>query len=198
MEKIILQFLKSIHIAVVLNKQIFTGLLNVLYMNFIGKDDMFYSFMIAYNETQVFAKPAIYLGLRDSSESPSIEDLLANNLRSFSNKAAWNEGKWDINVAKNFSKYIENKLDVNRYAGIRCGQYAVKYAELWSKPALGITIFYSKGDSYHNVITIWLGSKTVVSDSDIEFLQFLEALGISNYVIVDNSTDSICPDIEAF
>lgn len=193
MEQIILDYLRSLHWIAVLEKKVFTGLVNVMYVNFIGANGCFYSFLIAYNETQLFAKPSVVLGTNQESTA----DVLSSNLRVFKDKESWLEGKWDIRIAKSFNQYLEQSISNCINTSIHTEHYSILSGKVWTSPALGFSLIIAKDGYYNQTLSFWMGSVTIV-ENNAELLKLLEMLGLSKYVLLHTDSRDKLPILDTF
>lgn len=204
MKDIITDFLKRQGIKVILTQKLFTGAVDVFYINYLGADDYYYSLLVAYNDTQFLLSPGANAGTGEvknltgkiddfeeeeesaaesaaESTSNNADMILRDNLRRFSTKADLGTGCWSIDLAQNFSAMLMENLKSYCIGGKTLGDYAVISHKLWTRPSLGFSILYSKNGIYGGTINIWLGCKTLL-DYNAELYEFCDLLQINNFI----------------
>ncbi|MEY8334662.1 hypothetical protein AALB53_16380 [Lachnospiraceae bacterium 47-T17] len=197
MRRVIDSFIKSIGVSVILERKVFRGLLDVYYYNFIGKDDKFYSFLVACNDTQIILDPQKYfmfasdfcdedaelkvLSLQYCVDEMDVDLLLARNLRVFCSKEDWIVGRWCTDSAKAFDQELRRTVKECFNECCRVGEYELIQHSIWTRPALGFSIMYNKNGVFGGVVTVWHGSIT-----ELEYSQglhdFLVELGIEHFI----------------
>lgn len=90
MQQMIYSFLKGIGICCVLKKEICRDVICVLLIDFLGVDGNYYSFFVAYNETQIFT----------GEQECAIENTLRSCLKTFDKKEDFLKDAWSINPKK--------------------------------------------------------------------------------------------------
>ena len=180
MRSVIIDFIKSIGIAVVLNNKVLHGLVDVYYFNWIGTDNKFYSLLAFANQTQIFSKNVKWLG--DGTDN-SLQDVLFNCLRVSETKEDWLLERWELEPLEKLEEglvcQIRNQIAFDVVNSI----YRVRSVSVFIQPIVGFSIFYDKDDKFHGTINVLVNSKTVLKRHDSYFFEFVEGLGLSDFVI---------------
>lgn len=176
--KAILEYIRQIGVKTVLTNKVFTGQLKVFYVNWVGRDDRYYSLLAPCGYSTVYR-----VGQSDiSSVHDSIQSVLEFNTRIFENTDDWYSGMWDLEYAKRYTNELMRQISSRTFTDISESGYSVADVQLHVQPTLGVTIWYRSPTGRLGNITVWQGSKTSIGLVDDGFIRFLDALGISGSV----------------
>ena len=173
------QFMKFLTVSVVFDFKIFSDVVDVYYVNWMSKDDKFYSLLVIANDTQVFLKDTFFLG--GFSES-TVFDRLYSNLRVFDSKDKWMYGKWDLMYAKNLNTAVSKYLQSFTIPCVVNEFYEVCSYKVYTRPVLSISFSYLKNGVYAGNVFIPFDRKTILI-GDSYFREFIHDLGLEKYVI---------------
>lgn len=190
MKDSILDFIRRKGVHVVLTQKVIKSTLDTYYYNWVGQDGRYFSLLVASNDTSFFVKSGNTFSLSSYDSVTSLESAL----RCFDSKDEWSAGKWTLEEALNFCSFIQRSLDSSNKRSVEVGAYRLVDERFWLRPALGISVFYSVGDSI-NVLTFWHGCKTLVSTNDKDFLDFVKALGYTDLVEVSDKIGGISNEV---
>lgn len=177
MKKVILQFIKGIGISIILNREEFGTEFKVLYYNWIGIDDKFYSLLVPCSVATIYRA--------DSYAIPgnSIEGTLKHNLRVFDTKEEWNSGKWGREYAQDYCERINSYTACLITKKCETSNYKLLEVKPWTVPCPGLTVWFSY-QGQPDSLTVWLGACTTKQAQTSEFQEFIEQLGIAGMVNV--------------
>lgn len=195
MRRVINAYLQDIGVSVWLDRKTYSDLVDVFYCNFIGSDEKFYSMLVVYNDTQILLDPQIYLGYASdfcgdeildaqcrALEEPVSNLQLGRCLRCFSDKGDWLVGRWKKEDAALINRELRARLNACFSDGCEACGYALVSHRLWTRPALGFSLMYSRYNVYVGTISVWTGCKTrLVYEHDLR--EFVKELGIEDYIL---------------
>lgn len=141
MNQVIKEILAKRGIRAVLRKKESFGTVNILLLDFLGKDDNYYSFMAAYNDIQIFSRAGHNLLVKDNT---SLETLVLNNLLQFETKEEYLEGRWkDVNT-RILTEFIEKQLmnSMAPYTGKTEGDIELIKINPIMQPFCGYIVYY--------------------------------------------------------
>lgn len=172
--KVILEYIKRIGVKTILTNKVFAGELRVFYLNWIGRDDKYYSLLAPCSYSTVYR-----VGQSDISSSyNSIQAVLEFNTKVFEDTDAWYEGMWKLEYAERYSEELMRQINSRTFNSISAGGYRTVDVHLHVQPMLGMTIWYESVTGKLGNITVWQGTKTTLGLVDDGFIKFLDALGI--------------------
>lgn len=195
MKDVITRFIKSLGVAVVLRNKHFEDAIRFDIIDFLGVDDKYYSFMVAYNDTRFFVGSTSLLG---DGNSADLFTKLTANLRSFESKDLYATGRYEEAAVQAFKQQF--KRDFNLFAddlvGHTVGGFLVTGVEVWVNPIACMNLKYSYGGDPQESITLVLGSKMLLRNGYCfsiapAFKEFWESLGLEDYYVWEEKDESL-------
>lgn len=163
MNTIIKKYLAQKGIQAILRKRESLGVMNIILLDYLGKDDKYYSFLAGYNDLQIFSRTSRNILTKDNT---SLDDLIESNLLCFDTKEEYLEGRWkDINV-RQFTNAIESQLcdkDLSNTTSELRGVELVKIKPIM-QPFCGYIVYYRLNGVNQNPLLYALGQGLITSD----------------------------------
>ncbi len=176
--KVVLDYVKGIGVKTILTNKVFTGILKVFYINWIGADDKYYSLLAPCSCSTVYKVEQVNF----SGDYKDMQSVLKSNTKIFDTSDDWRCGMWELEYAKQYADTLCNQIASRTFNGVSESGYSVVDVQLHVQPMLGVTIWYRSITGRLGNITVWQGTKTILGITDAGFIRFLEALGISGCV----------------
>lgn len=151
MRNYIIQFVRSMHVKVILTNKVFSGLLDVFYLNWIGTDGRYYSLLVPFNETQIFTCNLDLIG--GCTEGTR----LAANLRISDNKESWIQERWQPEFAAHLAQRLSQSLPIGKYPVVYDGRYVLSAVQYFTHPALMVSVQYSYDGDFVESLNILPG-----------------------------------------
>ena len=143
MKRLILLYLTSkIGIVAVLRKEEVEGLITSLVIDFLGKDDKYYSLCIFYNATHIFCNGDYFMLTKDNS----LEACIEQHLRVFNTKEEYLKGKWIISAPQCILRMLKDNLKVSGeklFSLKKCGNFEIIKVQIIITDICGIIIYYT-------------------------------------------------------
>ena len=173
-------FMRSITVATVLSFKVISEVLDVYYVNWMSKDDKFYSLLVIANETQVFSKTIPLLGI--VTDEKMFFDVFYKNLRVFDTKIDWSLGKWSLDYAITISQSITKELQEYKAPACLNPVYNLVSFCVYTRPRLAINVVYSKNGVICDSLFFVIGQSIIVDCKDPYFKDFMHELELDRWI----------------
>lgn len=190
MKEIIVEYVKSLGVRLSLGAHKCTGLLTYYIFDWMGTDSKFYSFLVICNETQFFTKNVLCLG---EGEGEALSRLNIN-LRSFSKKQEWVEGKWTEDDIKKYDAFLKEEISTIKIADCDTLHYSVIGFCICLHPIVQYVITYRTNHDIKNLVLSLEASKNIEVESleQKEFFEnILEQLDLNNKYLIEVKEDEL-------
>lgn len=190
MKEIIVEYVKSLGVRLSLGAHKCTGLLTYYIFDWMGTDSKFYSFLVICNETQFFTKNVLRLG----EEEGEALSRLNVNLRSFSKKQEWVEGKWTEDDIKKYDAFLKEKISTIKIVDCDTLHYSVIGFCICLHPIVQYVITYRTNHDIKNLVLSLEASKSIEVENleQKEFFEnILEQLDLNNKYLIEVKEDEL-------
>ena len=190
MKEIIVEYVRSLGVRLSLGAHKCTGLLTYYIFDWMGTDSKFYSFLVICNETQFFTKNVLRLG----DEEGGALSRLNVNLRSFSKKQEWVEGKWTEDAIKKYDAFLKEEISTIKIVNCDTLHYSVIGFCICLHPIVQYVITYRTNHDIKNLVLSLGASKNIEVESleQKEFFEnILEQLDLNNKYLIEVKEDEL-------
>lgn len=180
MKSEISKFVKSYNPSVIIRNKVFGNHFKCCVIDWIDKNNYYYSFCAMFNSTQIFTKEQVKLG--------EFQDAIAlsKNVRIFSNKEDWVNNKWSLKELEKLQMEIDKALKTLQGFQYEGYGYRVLQVAYVVDPIIMFTIAIENQNGYVNTIAIVLNQVTLIECKNKDYFFFLselvETLRLEKYV----------------
>lgn len=186
MKDIIRKYLRSLEIKVLLNHKHIDDVVSIEIYDFISRD-MYCSLLLAYSESELFVgnSGTANSWIGDKESNADIYLMIESNIRRFSTKAEWVEGKYDERILNAFKRKISLCLECNDFTGLECGLFKVDKVKFFVNPCRMYLVYYSYKGAPQLPIKVFVDSMSVIENPFIEkeaqkgFREFVDELPLN-------------------